>query len=92
MNDEAEMLYGVIVAELNDVVSRRDPSLPNLYVAITAMDLAQRSELLNKGKGSRWLMNNVTALRKDFSVEPALSSHAEAKALKKCIIQYFTGS
>lgn len=92
MNDEAELLYGVIVAELNDVVPRRDPSLPNLYVSITSMDLAQRSELLNKGKGPKWLMNNVTALRKDFSVEPTLSSHAEAKALKKCIIQSLKSS
>ena len=47
---ETQLQYGVIVIELKDVVPRRDPSLPNVYVSVTTMDLEQRTELLNKGR------------------------------------------
>jgi hypothetical protein len=86
MDLETQLQYGVIVVELNDVVPRRDPSLPNVYVAVTTMDLVRRAELLNKGKGSTWLKNNVTSLRHDLSTAPSLASHGDAKDLKKSVI------
>ena len=83
---ETQLQYGVIVVELNDVAPRRDPSLPNVYVAVTTMDLVRRAELLNKGKGLTWLKNNVTSLRHDLSTAPSLASHGDAKDLKKSVI------
>lgn len=83
---EQELQYGVIVVELKDVVPRRDPSLPNVYVAITTMDLVRRAELLDKGKGLKWLKDNVTSLRHDLSTAPSLASHGDAKNLKKSVI------
>ena len=83
---EQELQYGVIVVELKDVVPRRDPSLPNVYVAITTMDLVRRAELLDKGKGLKWLKDNVTSLRHDLSTAPTLASHGDAKNLKKSVI------
>ena len=75
--------YGIIVAELKDVVPRRIPLLPNLYVGITTMNLLERFEHLEKGKGSPWLKNNLTSLREDLSVEPGMERHDEARKLKK---------
>ena len=86
MTLETQLQYGVIVIELEDVVPRRDPSLPNIYVSVTTMDLEQRTELLNKGKSSAWLKNNVTSLRHDLSIAPSLTVYGEAKDLARSII------
>jgi hypothetical protein len=86
MDLETQLQYGVIVIELKDVVPRRDPSLPNIYVSVTTMDLEQRTELLNKGKSSAWLKNNVTSLRHDLSIAPSLTAYDEAKDLERSII------
>lgn len=83
---EQELQYGVIVVELKDVVLRRDPSLPNIYVSVTTMDLEQRTELLNKGKSSAWLKNNVTSLRHDLSIAPTLTVYDQAKDLERSVI------
>jgi hypothetical protein len=78
--------YGILVAELQDVVPRRNPSLPNLYVGITTMNLLERFEHLEKGKGSPWLKNNLTSLREDLSIEPGMERHDEARKLKKQLV------
>ena len=78
--------YGLIVAELKDVVPRRNPSLPNLYVGITTMKLLERFELLEKGKGSPWLKNNLITLRMDLSTEPHLRTREKATKFKKQLI------
>ena len=83
---EIQLQYGVIVVELKDVVPRRDPSLPNIYVSVTTMDLEQRTKLLNKGKSSAWLKNNVTSLRHDLSIVPSLTVYEEAKDQERSII------
>ena len=83
---ETQLQYGVIVLELSDVVPRRDPLLPNIYVSVTTMNLEQRAELLNKGKSSAWLKNNVTSLRHDFSIVPSLTVYDEAKDQERSII------
>ena len=86
MTLKTHLQYGVIVIELKDVVPRRDASLPNIYVSVTTMDLEQRTELLNKGKSSAWLKNNVTSLRHDLSIVPSLNVYDEAKDLERSII------
>ena len=75
--------YGIIVAELKDVVPRRVPSLPNLYIGITTIDLTKRFEVLNKGKSSSWLKNNMTQLRQDLSITTEIPDYEVAKNMKK---------
>lgn len=78
--------FGIIVAELKDVVPRRNPSLPNLYIGITTMKLLERFEHLEKGGGSPWLKNNLTSLREDLSIELGVEDHDEARKLKKQLV------
>ena len=86
MSTQGILQYGIIVAELKDVVPRRIPSLPNLYVGITTMNLLERFEHLEKGKGSPWLKNNLTSLREDFSIEPSMERPDETRKLKKILV------
>jgi predicted GIY-YIG superfamily endonuclease len=62
--------YWVMVVEINDVVPRRDPKKPNLYVAITIQGPSKRFEALTKGKGPKGLGLNVVKLRNDLSSGP----------------------
>lgn len=59
---------GVIVVELDDVVPRRDPNLPNLYVAKTASPIEQRFEYLKRGRAPEWVQDHIVRLRRDLSV------------------------
>ena len=86
MSTQGILRYGIIVAELQDVVPRRNLLLPNLYVGITTMNLLERFEHLEKGKGSPWLKNNLTSLREDLSIEPGMERHDEARKLKKKLV------
>jgi hypothetical protein len=86
MSIQVNLQYGIIVAELKDVVPRRNPSLPNLYVGITTRNLLERFEHLEKGKGSPWLKNNLTSLREDLSIKPGIERHDDARKLKKRIV------
>jgi hypothetical protein len=74
---------GVIVVELDDVVPRRHPDLPNLFVASTRSPIERRFELLRHGKGPDWIHGHIVALRSDLSVEIAPVSPTEARSQKK---------
>jgi hypothetical protein len=77
-----KMQYSLIVLELEDVVPRRDPSKPNLYVSLTGMSLNDRFALLNNGHGPDWLSGNIRKVRKDLSIENLSHDHGYAKTLK----------
>jgi hypothetical protein len=77
-----KMQYSLIVLELEDVVPRRDPSKPNLYVSLTGMSLNDRFALLNNGHGPDWLSGNILQVRKDLSIENLSHDHGYAKTLK----------
>ena len=83
MTNQPKFTYGILVAELEDVVPRRVSSLPNLYVGITTMELSRRFEVLNKGEGSDWLKNNLKNLRYDLSIAPEITDRDVVKTLKK---------
>lgn len=83
MKNHPKPTYGILVAELEDVVPRRVSSLPNLYVGITTMELSQRFEVLNKGGGPSWLKNNLKHLRYDLSIAPESQDYDFVKKLKK---------
>ena len=60
----------VIVVELDDVVPRRDPGKPNLYVALTIEEPATRHERLKRGCGPAWLQGHLVRLRDDLVSGP----------------------
>jgi predicted GIY-YIG superfamily endonuclease len=68
----------VLVVELDDVVRRRDPDKPNLYVGLTIEAPAIRYERLKLGYGPAWLHGHLVRLRDDLVSGPILS-HDEAK-------------
>jgi len=62
----------VIVVELDDVVPRRDPARPNLYVGLTIEEPAIRYERLKRGYGPAWLGGHLIRLRDDLLSGPFL--------------------
>ena len=62
----------VIVVELDDVVPRRDPDKPNLYVGLTIEAPAARYERLKRGYGPAWLQGHLVRLRDDLASGPFL--------------------
>ena len=62
----------VIVVELDDVVPRRDPGKPNLYVGLTVEEPATRFERLKMGHGPAWLQGHLVRLRDDLVSGPFL--------------------
>lgn len=74
---------GVIVIELGDVVPRRDPNLPNLYVAKTASPIEQRFEYLKRSKRPEWFKGHIVRLRRDLSVPTQPIDPAMAAMLRR---------
>jgi hypothetical protein len=77
-----------MVVELDDVVPRRDPAKPNLYVAVTTQEPATRFGALMKGKGPSWLRGHLVGLRCDLSSGPFLlqeEARAERRMAIKCL-------
>lgn len=80
------MSYSLIVLELEDVVPRRDPSKPNLYVSITKMPLDSRFAYLTNGGGADWLVGKIRSLREDYSVGSFTEDYECAKSHKSAMI------
>lgn len=78
----------VLVIELDDVVPRRDPDKPNLYVGVTVEEPAARYEALTRGKGPVWLEGHLARWREDLTSGPFLlreEAQREHKAAVKCL-------
>ncbi len=78
---------GVIVVELDDVVPRRHPDLPNLYVASTRSPIRTRFEQLQRGKGPAWIQGHIVRLRSALSVDTQPLGPAQARAVRRDTIQ-----
>ena len=81
--EQDTVLSGVIVVELDDVVPRRHPDLPNLFLASTDSPIEQRFESLPRSKRHSWIRDHIVALRSDLSVEPTEMSRAAATSLRQ---------
>lgn len=81
---KAKPRYSLIVVELDDVVPRRRPKKPNLYVAKTVSSPEVRFEQLQRAKGPKWLHGHLRRLRTDLSMTLRTSDPKEAeKKLKE---------
>ena len=78
----------ILVVELDDAEPRRDPGKPNLYVAITTQEPANRFAALLKGKGPDWLRDRLVMLRDDLTSGPFLlreEADKEKRAAVRCL-------
>ena len=74
-----------IVVELDDVIPRRDPDKPNLYVGLTVEEPATRYERLKMGYGPAWLRGHLVRLRDDLVSGPILSQDEARRELRMAI-------
>jgi len=78
----------VLVVELDDIVARRDPDKPNLYVGLTIEEPATRYERLKMGYGPAWLQGHLVRLRGDLVSGPFLSrddARLECRTAIRCL-------
>jgi hypothetical protein len=73
------------VVELDDVVPRRDPDKPNLYVGLTIEAPAIRYDRLKMGYGPDWLQGHLVGLRDDLVSGPILSPDEARRELRMAI-------
>ena len=88
MKDEnsAPQEYWLIVIELDDVVPRRDPQKPNLYVAKTVTPPEERFATIQRTKKKHWYTEHVKRLRTDHVSSRTYKSSEDAKqALTKLV-------
>lgn len=64
--DAQPTFWSLFVVELDDVVPRRDPAKPNLYVARTIVDPTKRFDNILNGKKKHWYSDHAVQLRQDL--------------------------
>ncbi len=80
----------ILVVELDDVVPRRIPDKPNLYVALTVQEPEKKFASLLRGRGPAWLDGLLVALRDDLTSGPFLlreDADREKRAAIACLRQ-----
>lgn len=77
--DSTPQDYWLIVIELDDVVTRRDPQKPNLYVAKTTSSPKERFVGIQRSKKKHWYSEHVKQLRTDLAPSKTYKSREEAK-------------
>jgi hypothetical protein len=76
--------YWLIVIELDDVVDRRDPRKPNLYVTKTVTPPEERFATIQRSKKKHWYTEHVIRLRTDLvNTRTHTSSEDAQQALAK---------
>lgn len=71
--------YWLIVIELDDVVPRRDPKKPNLYVTKTVTPPEKRFATIQRSKKKHWYTEHVIRLRADITNSRSYKSSEDAK-------------
>lgn len=85
--------YRILVIELDDVVTRRNPAKPNLLVTLTVDTPERRFNSLAKGKS--WYSSHLRELRLDLAPQVTFTNRetaakAESKLIHKLKSQGFT--
>lgn len=79
--------YSLLVLELADVVTRRHPAKPNLYVALTVVPSKERFDQLLRGRGPGWLFGNIRLFRDDLSCSDFTTDCRDAKKHESSVIE-----
>jgi Uri superfamily endonuclease len=77
--DSTPQEYWLIVIELDDVVPRRDPRRPNLYVAQTVSPPVERFATIQRSKKKHWYTGHIKRLRLDLANSKTYKSSEDAK-------------
>jgi hypothetical protein len=77
--DSTPQEYWLIVIELDDVVPRRDPKKPNLYVAKTVTPPEERFATIQRSNKQHWYTEHVVRLRTDLAKSRSYKSSEDAK-------------
>lgn len=78
-------IYRLIVVELDDVIPRRDPAKPNLFVDLIKVDPEDRFRNMKVSK-KRWYSGHVLRLRSDLPPQTRFSTeHRAEDAYKKLV-------
>lgn len=85
-----DRLSSVLVVELDDVVPRRHPDLPNLYVGITMESPETKIERIEDGAKPKWAKGHVVRLRPDLFEGFEATTHDEAVKQKKALASELT--
>lgn len=75
--------FHLLVIELDDVVPRRDPNKPNLYVAKTLSSPEVRFEAIQRSKRKHWYSDHVQHLRLDLTPSQSYETSEDAAAALK---------
>ena len=82
--------WSLLVVELDDVVARRDPAKPNLYVARTVVEPEKRFDTIRKSKKKHWYSSHAVRLRKDLAPSRRYDSQEKAKAAYTRLVKKLT--
>jgi hypothetical protein len=79
--------YHIMAIELDDVVPRRDPHKPNLYVTVTISKPDERFEVLRSSKRQAWYSGHLLKLRNDLVPSTSFTNKVDADAELKAKIK-----
>jgi hypothetical protein len=82
--------YRLIVVELDDVISRREPSKPNLFVDLIKVDPEDRFASMRVSK-KRWYSGYVVRLRYDLAPQTHFSTEHRADDAHKKLVKKLKG-
>jgi hypothetical protein len=77
--------HSVFVAELEDVVPRRHPDLPNLLVGVTVETPEKKLERIKRGAKPKWAKGHIVRLRPDLALGFSKTTSDEAKQQRKAL-------
>lgn len=79
--------YQLMVVELYDVVARRDPEKPNLFVAKTITTPEARFKAIQGNKKLSWYAKHIKQLRPDLALATIFHSKKRADAAYKKLVK-----
>jgi len=77
--------HWIVAIELDDVVERRNPLRPNLYLELTRTPPLTRFEQIKRSKRKTWYLGCVQKLREDLTPKSAFPDRESAKEALKLL-------
>ena len=82
--------FRLIVIELGDVITHRDPAKPNLFIDLIKMDPEDRFTYMKVSK-KRWYSGYVLRLRADLAPQTRFSTEHRAEDAQKKLVRKLKG-
>lgn len=82
-------MYNLVVVELKDVVPRRDPDKPNLYVGYVNTQAESLAQIVSSAPD--WVQGNEIELRPDLTRPTTFATQKRAKKARKKLFKKLMG-